>query len=102
MNRPVASERGTGELATPVGDHLVDVHVELGATARHPDVQGKHVMMLTVQNLVAGLHDQLVALIVEPFAVVVGYGSCLLQNGIGGDYLTGNPNPFEAEVVVRV
>jgi len=57
MKRPVAPERGTGELATSVGDHLVDVHVELGATARHPDVQGKHVMMLAVQDFVAGLHD---------------------------------------------
>ena len=59
MNRRLAAERRAGELAAAVGDHLVDVHVELGAAAGHPDMQRKHVVMLAGQDFVADLHDQL-------------------------------------------
>ena len=65
MNRRLAAERRAGELAAAVGDHLVDVHVELGAAARHPYVQRKHVVMLAGQDLVADLDDQLMRLVVR-------------------------------------
>ena len=61
MHRRLAAERRAGELAAAVGDHLVDVHVELRAAAGHPHVQREHVVMLAGQDLVADLHDQLVA-----------------------------------------
>src|SRR5262249_50528306 len=49
---PIPSiEGGAGQL-------LADVHVELGATARHPHVQGKHVVMLAREYLVAGPRDE--------------------------------------------
>jgi len=38
MNRRMASERRARKLAAAIGDHFIDVHVELGAAARHPDV----------------------------------------------------------------
>jgi hypothetical protein len=60
MDRRLAAERRAGELAAAVGDHLVDVHVELGAAAGHPDMQRKHVVMLAGEDFVAGLNDQLV------------------------------------------
>ena len=101
MNRRVAPKRRAGELAASVGDHFVDVHVELGAAARHPDMQGKHVVMLAGEDFVAGLHDQFVALIVKPFAVVVGDGGGLLQGRVGGDHLARNQILADAEVFER-
>ena len=64
-------------------DHLVDVHVELGAAAGHPDVQRKHVVVLAGQDLVADLDDQAMYLVVEPLAGVIGVGRRLLQDGVG-------------------
>ena len=90
MNRRMATERRAGELAAAVGDHLVDVHVELRATARHPDMQRKHVVMLAGQDFVANLNNQFVALVVEPLAVVVGDWRRLSSGRIGRDHLAGN------------
>jgi hypothetical protein len=63
--------------AATIGDHFIHVHVELSAAAGHPDVQRKHVVMLTVQDFVANLYNQLVRLIIEPFAGI-NYVSCTL------------------------
>src|SRR5258708_31280302 len=41
MHRCLAAERRARDLATTIGDHFVDVHVELGTAAGHPDMQGK-------------------------------------------------------------
>src|SRR6266478_4369016 len=78
MHRGLAPKRRTGELAAPVGDHLVHVHVELRTAARHPHMQGEHVVMLTREDLVADLNDQLVTLIVEPLAGIIGIGGAFL------------------------
>src|SRR5882724_1975443 len=68
MNRSLAAEWCARELAAAVGDHFVHIHVELSAAAGHPHMQRKHVVMLTVQNFVASLYDQLVLLIAETLA----------------------------------
>src|SRR5260221_8769983 len=52
---------------------------ELGTAAGHPDMQGKHVVMFAGEDLVAGLNDQLIALIVESLARVVRSGSGFFQ-----------------------
>ena len=101
MNRSLAAERRGGELATPVGDHLVHIRVELGAAARHPYVQREHVLVLSIQNLVADLDDQLVSLIVEPAAGTVRMRRRLLQDGIGRDHLAGNQILADAEMLER-
>ena len=101
MDRRVASKRSAGELAAPIGDHFVDVHVELGAAASHPDMQRKHVVMLTRQDLVTGLNDQLRALIVEALAVMVRDGGGLLQNRVGRDHLARNQVLADAEMLKR-
>src|SRR5262252_1926206 len=89
MDRLMASKGSSSDLATPVGDDFVDIHVELGAAAGHPDMQGKHVVVLACQDFVADLDDQLVALIVEPLAVMIGDGGGFLQSRIGRDHLAG-------------
>jgi len=57
VNRLLASERRPCKLAATVGDHLIHIHVELRAAARHPHVQWKHLVMLAGQDLVANLDD---------------------------------------------
>jgi hypothetical protein len=85
-----AAKRRSCKLAATVGDHLVDVHVELSSAARHPNVQGKHIVVPASEDLVARLHDQFVTLIVEAFAGVVCDGSGLLQSRVGGYHFSGN------------
>jgi hypothetical protein len=46
--------------------------------------------MLAGEDFVAGLDDQFVALIVEPFTIVVGDSRRFLQCRVGCDHLTGN------------
>ena len=58
VHRRLAAQCGAGKLAAAVGDHLVDVHVELRAAAGHPHMQREHVVVLPGQDLVAGLHNQ--------------------------------------------
>ena len=101
VNRRLAPERRARKLAAAIGDHLVDVHVELGAAARHPHMQRKHVMMLAGEDFVAGLHDQLVTLIVEPLAGVIRGGGGFLQGGIGGDHFARNQILADAEMLER-
>jgi hypothetical protein len=78
VHRRLAAECGTGKLTAAVGQDLVDVHIELRATAGHPHMQRKHVVMLPCQDLVAGLHDQLMRLVAKPAPGVVGVGRGLL------------------------
>src|ERR1700719_5121837 len=58
MHRRVAAQRRAGDLGAAVRDHFIDVHVELGATARHPDVQREHIVMLASEDFVARLDVQ--------------------------------------------
>ncbi|MNI58358.1 hypothetical protein D3C73_1134680 [compost metagenome] len=46
------------QLVGATGDHFVDVHVALGATAGLPDHQRKLVIMVAGEHLVGGLLDQ--------------------------------------------
>ena len=101
VNRRLAAERRAGELAAAVGDHLVHVHVELRAAARHPNVQREHVVMLARQNLVADLHDQRVRFVVEPLAGMVGVGRRFLQDGVGGDHFARHQILADAEILER-
>src|SRR5262249_5412195 len=101
MNRRMAAERSAGDLRAAVGDYFVDVHVELGATAGHPDVQRKHIVMLAGEDFVAGLDDQFVALIVEPLTIAIGDSGGLLQCRVGRDHLAGNQIFPDAEMFER-
>ncbi len=99
MNRRVAAKRRASELGASVGDHFVDVHVELGTAASHPDVQRQHFVVLAGQDFVAGLNDELVSLAVEPLAGMVGDCGGLLQRRIGRDHLARNKILADAEML---
>ncbi len=84
MDRRLAAQRRAGKLAAAIGDHLVHVHVELGAAAGHPHMQREHVVVLAREDFVACLHDQLVGLVVESPSGMVGIRRGFLEDGIGG------------------
>jgi hypothetical protein len=48
-------------------------------------MQREHVVMLTREDLVADLNDQLMALVVKPLAVMIGIRGPFLQDGVGGN-----------------
>ena len=50
-------------------------------------MQREHVVMLTREDLVANLNDQLVALFVKPLAVMIGIRGPFLQDGVRGNHL---------------
>jgi hypothetical protein len=101
MNRQLAAERGARDLAASIRDHLVHVHVELRSAARHPDVKGKHVVMLARENLVADVDDQLVDLAVETTAGIIRVRRRLLQDRVGLDHFARHQVPADAEMLQR-
>ena len=101
VDRRLAAERRSGELRRAIGNHLVDVHVELRSAARHPDAQGKHVVVPAGHDFVAGLHDELELPVGEAPAGVVGDGRGLLHDRVGLDHLSRHQIPADAEIVER-
>jgi hypothetical protein len=99
MNRPLAAERRACELAATVRDDLIHVHVELRATAGHPLVQRKHVVMLPREDLIAHPNDEVVLLVVETPFVVVYLGGSLLQGRVR--HLARNQIGSDAEMFER-
>jgi hypothetical protein len=98
MHRLVAAERLSGDLRAAVSDHLVDVHVELGAAAGHPDVQRKLVLVPARQDLVADADDQVLLRVAEPAGLLVDQRSRFLDNRIGGDHLPRDQVIADAEM----
>ncbi len=50
-------------------------------------MQWEHLVMLTGEDLVTDLNDQLVRLVLEPLARVVRVGGGFLQNGVRSNHL---------------
>ncbi len=101
MDRCLTSNRCACELATPVGDDLVHVHVELRPAASHPDVQRKHVVVLARENLIAGLDNESEALVIEALPGMIGDGRAFLQCGVSGDHLSWDQMESYAEMLQR-
>jgi len=101
MNRALAAQRGTLDLAATVGDDLVNVHVELRAAAGHPHVQWKHLLMFPRKDFVADARDQLVSVRVEATAVAICGGCGALQDRVGADHLPRHQIVPDAEMFER-
>src|SRR5258706_12463229 len=93
----LAAERCAGKLAAAVRNDLVDVHVELGAAARHPNMQRKHVAMAASEYFVTDARDQRVNLIGQPAISVVRGGSRTFYHRVGSDHFAEAQVPAEAE-----
>ena len=57
MHRRLAAERRAEQLIGPIGDHLVGVHVGLGAGAGLPDHQREMLGQRAVRHLLGGARD---------------------------------------------
>src|SRR5438105_14283828 len=101
MDRSLASKRRARELATPIRNDFVYVHVELRSTSRHPHVQWKHVLVLSGQKFVASLDDESVSLVVEPLPGTVGLSGAFFQRRICCDHLPRDQIFSNTEVLER-
>ena len=81
MDRRLAAALARQHLVGPVGDHLVGVHVGLGAGAGLPDHQRELVVELAVDDLLGGRGDGLAELRVELAQPHVGRRRRLLDAG---------------------
>lgn len=59
MDETALPPRTAEKFAGPVGQHLVDIHVGLGARACLPDAQWKLLLMQAAQHFIGGAHDGL-------------------------------------------
>src|SRR5258705_5685743 len=57
--------------------------------------------MLAVEDFIADLNDQLVRLVIEPFAGLIYVGGCLLQDRIGRDHFARYQILADAEMLER-
>src|SRR6516225_1410813 len=64
-------------------------------------MQWEHVVVLAGEDLVAGLHDQLVASVVQPAAGMVRDGGGLLQDRVARDHLARNEVLADREMLQR-
>src|SRR5258708_23912799 len=101
MNRGLAAKWCASELAAAVGNDLVHVHVELRAASRHPNMERKHVLMASCEDLIAGLNDQFVLLVVEPPAGMIGISGGFLQGGVCRYHLARDQILPDAEMFKR-
>ena len=85
-------------LISSVGNHLVDVHVCLGAAARLPHHQGEVLQKLPRQHLVANRGDGLPPPLVQAAQADVHLGGGLFQDGEGPEHLLGHPFPADGEI----
>jgi len=82
----------------PIGDHLIDVHVGLGAAARLPDRKRKFPVMLAGKNLIAGPNYQVPDLDGQLALLVIDLGTGPLQPDQAVDQGQGHSLLANAEV----
>src|SRR5882672_4222288 len=101
MNGGFAAKWCARELAAAIGNYLVHVRVELRAASRHPNMERKHILMASCEDLITGLNNQLVPLVVEPPAGMIGIGRGFLQNGVRANHFARHEILADAEVLKR-
>src|SRR5258706_15903325 len=57
--------------------------------------------MLAVEDFIADLNDQLVRLVIEPFAGLIYVGGCLFQDRVGRDHFARHEILADAEMLER-
>ena len=84
VHRTLATHNAAGQLNRPVGDHLIDVHVGLGARARLPNLQGELGIQAAGCHLFSGGHDQAGELWIQLAlgAIHLGAGRLELAEGV--------------------
>ncbi len=80
VDRILAAEDAARQLYRPIGDHLVDVHIGVGAAAGLPDSQGKMVIEPAFDDLLGGLDDQIRFLLRQQARLLIDERGGLLQH----------------------
>ncbi len=101
MHRLLAAHRAAQHLDGAVGDHLVGVHVGLGAGAGLPDHQREVVVELAVDDLLRGLGDRLAQLRVDVALRDVDQRAGLLDDAKRADDGDGLLFPADREVLIE-
>ena len=79
VHATIGSQRLSHQLRRPVGDHFVEVHVALGATAGLPDHEGEVLVKASVDDLLGGLLYRLGDICREIPELPVDLGRALLD-----------------------
>ena len=90
VHRLLRPEHAAQELDGAVGDHLVGVHVGLGAAARLPDPQWKMLVELACDNFIANLGDQLCFVGGQLAEIVIDQRTGFLEDAESADHLAGH------------
>ena len=91
MDGPLPAPLPTTQFRSPVGDHLVHVHVGLGAAAALPHTQGEVIVKPAGQHLLTGGHNPAAALLVQHAKPGIAEGRRLLDAPQGVDDRHGHP-----------
>ena len=101
MNWRLTPKRSAGQLTTTVRNHLVHVHVELSSTSSHPHVERKHIVVLTRENFLTYLDDQLMARLIEASVVKVSIAVAFLRMAYALIISDRNQVPTDAKMLER-
>ncbi len=99
MYRRLGAARAAQHLVGAVGDHLVDVHVGLGAGAGLPDHQRELIVEPAGDDLIGGGNDRLGAACIERTELPIGFGGGALDERQRGDQRARHALFADAEIV---
>jgi hypothetical protein len=99
MHRRLGAELAAEQFAGAVGDHLVEIHVGLGAGAGLPDHQRKMIVELSVDHLARGADDGARPALVEQLEIPVGFGGSELDDTERANDRHRHPVMADAEVL---
>ena len=101
MDRRFRTQLGAELFVGAIGDHLVDVHVGLGAGAGLPDDERKLIVEFAVDDLLRGCHDRFGASRVERPELKVGLRRRQLDDGQRRDQRARHVFVADAEIQTR-
>ena len=89
-----------GKLVAPVGHHLVDIHIALGAGTRLPHGEGEVTVQLAGDHLVTGGDDEPGAFLIQDSQPQVRHGGGLFQDSEGVNDRQGDLFAANAEILI--
>ncbi len=94
-----AAEGFAEQLAGPIGDHLVGVHVGAGSGAGLEDVEGEVVVQIADDHLFSGVHDRQGGALVDQAELPVDLGGMFLDHAEGAQEGSGKADPRDRKIV---
>ena len=101
MNRLFGAELAAKQLVGAVGDHLIEVHVGLGAGAGLPDHQRKMIVERAIDHFARGAGDGAGAALVEQPKLAIGFRRCKLDDAERANDRRRHPVLADAEILPR-